>query len=679
MTEKPREAERSRTMILIVIVIVAGLVGASYLVQVATQAHSTTSMNTSSSSSTMPQSTSVSSTTVTQTTGTQTSSHTTSYPTPYVEYTLFLPNNTLYHGNASPPNGLDPGPMAVDPKNGFVYVADLYPGTLSVIVGTSERSYKTFYVGGALAGLAFDPVSEELYVANYFSNNVTVLNPDSGAFIANVTVAPPPAAANDYTMYSAGAIVADPSNGELYVSITGHTGTMSATGWVSAVDGATNRVVANITSFPVASRFIGPGDLTFDSSNGCVYVVDQVGGGGLGGYQPPGYGFVTVINGSDNQAVANVKTAANLVAIAFDWRNKDIYAVSGTGSMTVIDGTTNMVMVNATIGSGASDATFDPYNLNDPYMYIAEPNWIEVVNVTSLTVKTTIVTGSPNTDLAFSNSVLYSSHGLNSTVSEIEVDNIPPVVGTTVLGAQPWKVVMNPDGGNVFVENVIRSSLDYVVATATHLIATTINASSYPALRLSFENGAYDAENGYYYLPGTTSDDVLVLNGTTGSTVTSVAVAYSPEALAFDSRNNLIYVFFENQEYQVINGTNNEPGGTYAVFTVPGNGFNGAVFDSQNGCIYAYGPDSVAVINGSTNGIAAIIPSGYSYLAYNPVNGLIYGTDISGTVDIINPSTNHVLSSLEVGSNPYGLAVDFMTGYVYVANTDSGTLSIIAP
>jgi len=294
-------------------------------------------------------------------------------------------------------------------------------------------------------------------------------------------------------------------------------------------------------------------------------------------------------------------------------------------------------------------------------------------------VKTAIATEYPNTDLAFTNSALYSSHGPYGTVSEIEVDNSPPVVGTAVLGAEPWEVVMNPDGGDVFVENALTSSPDYVVATATHLVAMTINASSYPALRLSLENGAFDAENGYYYLPDFASGDVLVLNGTTGSTVASVAVAYPPEALAFDSRNSLIYVFFENQEYQVINGTNNEPGGTYAAFLVPGNGVNGAVFDSQNGCIYANGPDSVAVINGSTNEIAGIIHSGYAYLAYNPVNDLIYGTSISGTVDVINPSTNHVLETLEVGSNPHGIAVDFTTGYVYVANTASGTLSILAP
>jgi YVTN family beta-propeller protein len=52
----------------------------------------------------------------------------------------------------------------------------------------------------------------------------------------------------------------------------------------------------------------------------------------------------------------------------------------------------------------------------------------------------------------------------------------------------------------------------------------------------------------------------------------------------------------------------------------------------------------------------------------------------SGTVSMISAATNQVVDTITVGvgTDPYGLAVTPNGGFVYVANYDAGTVSVIS-
>ncbi len=66
--------------------------------------------------------------------------------------------------------------------------------------------------------------------------------------------------------------------------------------------------------------------------------------------------------------------------------------------------------------------------------------------------------------------------------------------------------------------------------------------------------------------------------------------------------------------------------------------------------------------------------------AVNPVTGTVYVTNSgSGTVSVISGRTHRVTGTITTGVNgPYGVAVNPRTGTVYVTNIDGGTVSVIS-
>ena len=82
------------------------------------------------------------------------------------------------------------------------------------------------------------------------------------------------------------------------------------------------------------------------------------------------------------------------------------------------------------------------------------------------------------------------------------------------------------------------------------------------------------------------------------------------------------------------------------------------------------------LINGnSVNTFNDMHPAG---VAFDPANGYIYvANSNSNTVSVINGATNNVIANISVGLNPVGVAFDSSNGYVYVTNFYSGSVSVI--
>jgi YVTN family beta-propeller protein len=566
--------------------------------------------------------------------------------------------------------------MAVNPSNRDVYVADFESGAISVLIAGSATYPKTYEIGGAPEGLAFDPSNGYLYVANYYSNNVSVIDPATWSVVGNVTVAAGPTTANDYARYFPDALVYDSSNGDIYASVQGIRGLVTAVGWVSVINGNSNKVVANVTAYPIQQRFDAPGPLEFDPANGCIYTADQSFAGGPPA-RPPAYDIVTVINGSDNQLLANLKVAPAISGLAFDPNDNYVFAVGGDAELSVIDSMDQTVIANDSIALEAGPAAFNPANGR---LYIGFSDGIDLMTP-STALLATISTPGPDVDFVFSDGVLFSSNGGYNTVTEINMGS-DTITSTAVLGLEPWKVAVNPSGGDFLVENTYEAPVP-VVSLQTKLIAFTLNESEYPTLKMAFDGWVYDPVNGDSYFPSGNSSSVLVADGTNGSQpniVGRVSVAYQPESIAYDSRSNTFYAFFANQEFQVINATTNLAGKVYAAFTLLGSGAN-AVYNPSNDCLYVSSSNGVAVINASTNQVLRTIAAGpFTSMVYNGVDRLLFATNAgNGTVTVIAGSTNSVLVTLAVGSGPWGVAVDPGSGDVFVANVGSGTISIVAP
>ena len=143
------------------------------------------------------------------------------------------------------PVGNQPYGVGYDSGNGYVYVANYYSNNVSVINGTTVVA--SVAVGTLPVGVAYDSGNGYVYVANYNSNTVSVI---SGTIVVTtIPVGSLPIG-----------VAYDDGNGYVYVANSGSND-------LSVINGAT----------VVATVLVGnaPSGVAYDSGNGYIYVANN--------------------------------------------------------------------------------------------------------------------------------------------------------------------------------------------------------------------------------------------------------------------------------------------------------------------------------------------------------------------------------------------------------------------
>jgi len=276
-------------------------------------------------------------------------------PGGYVKYTLDLINNTLINGNfVNTGNGMGPWGIAYDPSNGYIYVTNFYSGTVSVINGATNTVIANITVGSGPRGVAYDPSNGYIYVTNELSDTISVIY--GTTVIATIPVGTWPVG-----------VAYDPSNGYIYVADSGSDS-------VSVIYGTTNTVIATI---PVEG---GPEGIAYDPSNGYIYVTNFYSG------------TVSVINGATNTVIANIPVGTGPAGVAYDPSNGYIYVTDYiSGIVSVINGANNTVIANITVGINPWGIAYDPSN---GYIYVANSGsgTVSIISTPAQAIKTYTVT-----------------------------------------------------------------------------------------------------------------------------------------------------------------------------------------------------------------------------------------------------------------------------------------------
>src|SRR5262249_27738840 len=147
-----------------------------------------------------------------------------------------------------------PAGVGVNPATNRVYVANFGSDTVSVIDGATSAVIATVPVGPSPNGVAVNPGANRIYATNVGGNSVPVIDGTTNTVVATIPVsgaAPFFAAAN-------------PRNHRVYVSFLG-----AETGGVDVINGVTNRVLATI---PDAQ---GTRGVAVDAANNRVFFVNQ--------------------------------------------------------------------------------------------------------------------------------------------------------------------------------------------------------------------------------------------------------------------------------------------------------------------------------------------------------------------------------------------------------------------
>ncbi len=574
-------------------------------------------------------------------------------------------------GNSQTPvatvgTGSNPSALAVNPVTNKVYVANFASNNVTVIDGATNAA-TAVAAGTNPVAVAVNPLTNQIYVANETSNDVTVIN---GATNTTTTVM---GGTNPV------AVAVNPVTNQIYVAnqtsndVTVIDGVTNATTTVAvgtqpvavAVNPVTNQVyVANGTSNDVTvidgatnttttvAAGTQPVAVAVNPVTNQIYVVDETSND------------VAVINGATNTGTM-VAVGTQPVALAVNPVTNQIYVANeGSANVTVIDGATN----GATSVAVGTNPFAVAVNVVTNQIYVANETSNDMTVIDGATNTTITVTVGTQPVAAAVNPVTNQIYVANEDSANVTaIDGATNITSTVAVGTQPVAVAVNPVTKQIYVANETTNNVS-VIDGATNT-ATTIAVGTQPvAVAVNpVTNQIYVANNG--------SADVTVIDGATNTT-TAVAVGTNPVAVAVNPVTNQIYVANQtSNDITVIDGATN----TTAAVAVGTNPVAVAV-DTVTNQIYVANQNSanVTVIDGATN-TSTLVPAGTNpvAVAVNPVTNKIYVVnETSNDVTVIDGATN-TTASVAVGTNPIAVSVNPVTNQIYVANQGSANVTVI--
>jgi YVTN family beta-propeller protein len=369
--------------------------------------------------------------------------------------------------------------------------------------------------------MVYDAANGNIYVSNYASNNISVINGATNTVVANIPLSTSAAPLRP---------ALDPRNGLLYVPESG-------AGNVGIVNTSTNQV----TAYAVAG--CSPHSALWDSGNGLVYV--PCWGGGV--YVFNGTSKMATVSVGTNPLNAEYDSATGLVYVTNQASN-DIYILNGTSS-TGVD-------IPLPSASAPNFLTYDPQN---GYIYVGDygTSQISVLNgaysPTKNKVLANLTVGSNPTWPVYdpTNHLVYVPNYGSSNVTVISGLSRPANIP---LGTNPYFGTYDSADTHIYISDY-GSSQASVIDGSTNSALTPINVGTSP------RSAIYDSGNGDVYVANSGSSNISVIS--TGSVVTGHVYLSTPSGV---SKNTPVYgteVYIQGANAINLTGA----AGNYAVAT----------------------------------------------------------------------------------------------------------------
>lgn len=490
--------------------------------------------------------------------------------------TLILP--CLAHAQsvvATVPTGVAPQGIAVDPVTNNVFVANQGGNSIAVLSGATSSALATVNVGSAPTAVAVNPATGMVYVANSGSTFVSVINEkDLTATPGSINVG---ATQNDLAVDAA-------SNTIVAIS--------TASGTAVTIAGANNAVTGT------ATVGTSPKAIAINPVTHTAYVANF------------GSGTVSVVDESNPTVAGTVTVGSGPLGIAVNPITNTIYvANSGGSTVSVVDGQTNSVVASPSVGTSPRSVAVNPAT-----------NTIYVANNGSATVS--IINGQNNAAIA--------SPAVSASPYAVAVDTVTDQVFVLCQGAT---------NGSVSVMDGASNAVAPAIAVGATPSALAINPVT---------DHAYIANSG--------SNNLSIIAGTTNSASAPITVpASNPSYFASMVVNPITGIVYTSSAYDP-----NANVGDITAFKPDGSGIpcNGG---TQAVCTLNYAPTQ----------------SGPTALAVNIATDQIIAANGDGSITIVNGATNSITSSMSAPTGSVGtavaVAVNPVTNSIYVVNQGNGT------
>lgn len=316
------------------------------------------------------------------------------------------------------------------------------PGSSSppVLVATAS-------VGKEPSGVAVDPVTHTVYVANRSDSTVSVIDGSTHAVTATVPLDTRGGGAMRRffrTPPSPTGIAVDPNTRALYVANAGDS-------TLAVIDESTHDIIATV---PVG---VGPVSYTagflslkvaVDSGTHTVYVTHN------------GRKTVSVIDGSTHGAIATVTVAEDPDDVAVNPDTHTAYVVSSSplireDTVSVIDGTTHAVIATLPVGKSRHHSVAVDAETNTIYVTNGEENTVSVIDGLTHNVTAAIPVGKPAGGVAVDAGLrtVYVAHPSDATLSIID-GSTHTVTANVPVGKVPDEIMVDPGTHAVYVTNL---------------------------------------------------------------------------------------------------------------------------------------------------------------------------------------------------------------------------------
>ena len=286
-----------------------------------------------------------------------------------------------------------------------------------------------------------------VYVANYSSNDVSVINAVTNDPIGTISVGTTPHA-----------IAVSPDGSRAYVANSGSNN-------VSAIDTSTNTVVATI---PVGAN---PRDLVINPAGTRLYV---------GNYSSTS---LSVVDTGTNAVVATVPLTGGCVGVAINEAGTRVYvAYYSADNVSVIDTATNTVVATILVSGGSTDVAINPAGTR-VYVPNQSSNIVSVIDTATNTVVSTIAVGPVPFGIAINpdgtRAYVANHHGNDVSVLDLATNT---TVGTVPVASGPFdlfELAVNHDGTRVFVTHFSSNKIS-VIDTASNSVVATVTVGTSP-------------------------------------------------------------------------------------------------------------------------------------------------------------------------------------------------------
>jgi YVTN family beta-propeller protein len=440
-------------------------------------------------------------------------------------------------------------------------------------------------------------------------------------------------------------------------------------GTVSVVSAATEKVVATVTvALGVTSETLSSNGsyLFVGTSSGALYLVNT--------------STNTVVTGTGLPAQAGTAAINYLTTGA----NGYVYA-EGSGAAYAINQSTYAVTA-ITVGSTGDQIRGAVVTSNGSTLYVSDytAGTVYPVNTGTDTVGTAITVGTQPIGLALSSTgaTLYVANGGSANITPVTTSSNTAGTAIPVAGSAPQYLA-------------VTASYIYVSSNTNNLYEVSIASSSLVQVRTTASTSAINdiALNGsgtfLYWSHSTTNTLTIISTAVPTTATTTLAANLQPAGSAMSPNGNYVWVSSGGgsaTEISVISVATNAVVGTIPVVYNPTSlVFNPAGTDVWVAASYFDEVQEFAV-NATQSGVTSTSPVQNISTGQTDMNGITISpsgqyvyTAAWGSNNIveISTSTNAVVATLTVGSEPNYMAVTNSGSQVWVTNWAAGTISVV--